>query len=382
MGSNHNKAKINKYGQFFTNKLLAKKVLEVVNKINKINGVILEPSFGDGVFIDELIKYNNILIDAYEVDNVIYNSYINSDKNINLILGDFILNNINKKYNHIIGNPPYVELNYSFYDDNEIQLKLKEKHKNISDGRINLVHLFIYKSHELLEDNGTISFLLPSTILTSPYYKSLRKFIHDNYNIELLYNKVKFDTVSIDISLLVIRKTNIISDNYIVNYNENYFFTDDYKSFNKSIISLEDSGFNVSIGNLVWNQHKDELTNNSNDYPIIYPKNIINNGIDLSIKLSNNNEKKQYINNGNIKYENFIIIPRTFNIKNKSKIVLVENNMNYITENHTLIITNDNIDKLRHLYKSLIDGKLDKALELFSTTSSLSAKELLTIPFL
>lgn len=292
MGNNHKKQMFNKYGQFMTEDKLVKSILKTIDKISPIQGTIMEPSFGKGAFIYELMRdYAFDKLDAYEVDPPIFNEVkIENDNRVNLYLNDFIFTEINDQYNHIIGNPPYIELNYSFYSPSDIE-RLKQQYNFITDGRINLVHMFVHKSHALLKNNGYLSFLVPSIILTSPYYKKLRKFIYDNFNIEYVKNDVKFSGISIKVALVIMKKTAIHSNNYFVNYNNAYYITEDYKNYPKSKHTLKDEGFNVTVGNICWNQHKPELTDDNTCTPIIYTKNIMNNKISFDVKLSTNKEK-------------------------------------------------------------------------------------------
>lgn len=58
--------------------------------------------------------------------------------------------------------------------------------------------------------------------------------------------------------------------------------------------TLFDLGFNVNVGNIVWNQCKKELTDDNNKTHLIYSSDITNNK--LSIKNYSNKEKKNYIN--------------------------------------------------------------------------------------
>ena len=229
-----------------------------------------------------------------------------------------------------------------------------------------------------MTDEGYLSFLLPSVILTSPYYKKLRKFIYDNFNIEYVKNDVSFDGVSIKVSLLIMKKTENQSNKYFVNYDKNYYITEEYKNYPIDKKTLKDVGFSVNIGNICWNHHKDELTDDSSHTPIIYTKNIINHKIDLNVVLSKSGEKKQYIKNNDIRYKNFIAIPRS--ISNKIKILIVKDNDKYHVENHLLIITHSDIKELEKLYDMFVKGKMDKYINLFNTSSTLSSKELLSIP--
>ena len=73
----------------------------------------------------------------YEIDESIKFLPIINFKNI--IFGDFLVQNIEKKYDTIIGNPPYVKT---------------------SDG--NLYLSFTKKCYELLEENGELIFIIPS----------------------------------------------------------------------------------------------------------------------------------------------------------------------------------------------------------------------------
>ena len=379
MASNHQKEKFNKYGQFMTEDKLVTSVLQTINQLSPIRGNILEPSFGKGAFVNGIVNnYSFDRIDGYEIDPTMFNQISVDNDKVNLQLNDFILSKTKEMYNHIIGNPPYVEINYSYYKEKTMGV-LQNKYKPISNGRLNLVHMFIGKSHQLLKENGYLSFLLPSVILTSPYYTKLRKFIFDNFNIEHVENDVNFGGVGIKVSLLILKKTNINSNKYFVNYGENYYITETYTSYPQSNQTLSDIGFSVSVGNICWNHHKEELTNNKRHTPIIYTKNVVDNKITFKdVVLDKKGEKKQYIKNSVIKYRDFIAIPRT--LGKKIKIVLVKDNEKYHVENHLLVITHPDIEKLESLYDVFVSGKMDKYINLFNTSNTLSSKELLSIP--
>lgn len=105
----------------------------------------------------------------------------------------------------------------------------------------------------------------------------------------------------------------------------------------------------------------------------------MNNKISFDVKLSTNKEKKQYIKNDKVKkFKNFIALPRT--ISNKIKIILVKDNNKYHVENHLLIITHSNINKLEKVYNMFINGDMNKYMDLFRTSVMLTTKEILSIP--
>ena len=69
---------------------------------------ILEPSCGSGEFISSLVKISDsVNIDGVEFNSKIYDSINHYFKNVSIINTDFINHECNKKYNLIIGNPPY-----------------------------------------------------------------------------------------------------------------------------------------------------------------------------------------------------------------------------------------------------------------------------------
>ena len=92
--------KKNKFGQYFTPKIVADFMIDL-SEI-PTNAKILEPSCGEGVFLDLLQKkgFNNL--SAYEIDDTIakefpfvkYESFVTAD--------------IKEKFELIIGNPPYI----------------------------------------------------------------------------------------------------------------------------------------------------------------------------------------------------------------------------------------------------------------------------------
>jgi len=126
-------------GQYFTEDINLQN--HVVNLIFNIPNKILEPSIGRGDLVCRANKkFKNIPIDMYEIDeDIALLEGINKD---DIVYGDFMNQNINIKYDTIIGNPPYVKTNKG-----------------------NLYVLFIDKCYHLLENNGELIFIVPSDFL-------------------------------------------------------------------------------------------------------------------------------------------------------------------------------------------------------------------------
>lgn len=126
-----------KLGQYFTKHIsLKEKIHEFI--LNCPN-TILEPSVGRGDLIDYLYNKIECRFDMYEIDNT-----IELMKNVpkNVIYIDFLKENITKKYDTIIGNPPYIKT---------------------SNG--NLYINFVEKCYNLLNKNGELIFIVPSDFM-------------------------------------------------------------------------------------------------------------------------------------------------------------------------------------------------------------------------
>ena len=85
------KSKQNLYGQFNTNKHLSEFLLNKIDEYKPITGNILEPSFGEGMFIDNLLAYNISSITGIEIDSKLFNNYKSPDDKVNLFNKDFFL---------------------------------------------------------------------------------------------------------------------------------------------------------------------------------------------------------------------------------------------------------------------------------------------------
>jgi len=93
----------------------------------------------------------------------------------------------------VIGNPPWV-----FTRDVEFGSEVKNYYKshylnNVSKssrsrgnqtGKVNLYGIFVAKGVKLLNTDGTLSFIIPNTVLRTTVYEALRKYLLDNTNIK------------------------------------------------------------------------------------------------------------------------------------------------------------------------------------------------------
>jgi tRNA1(Val) A37 N6-methylase TrmN6 len=347
------------YGQYFTNDELVNIVLDkTIKHVNNLNNC-LEPSYGDGSFVHNLKKRKPELhIDAFEIDKEIFSPI----KDVNCLLNDFLFYNHKKKYSLIVGNPPYIELVYSFYSK-EYQTKFKKMFFKKGRGRVNLIHAFFDTSFNLLEDNGIISFLLPSSILTSPWYNDIRKTIYDNFSIKELIENIKFDGVSIQVCLLVIKKETTLEKKYIVKKGNTYQINANEVQ-NSDCVTIKESGFDVGVGQYCWSHYTDKLNNETIGTKLLYSSYIKKDSI-VENNISNI-KKKKYLNIENPTIlTNVIVFPRTSS-KDVRMVLLIDNT--FVLENHVIYIKHENVIKLIELYNYLnLNRKL--ILDLLNSTN-------------
>jgi len=340
------------FGQFMTNEQIADSVATLVANDVGIAPVVLEPSYGAGQFISSIKKHiSDASIVGYEIDKDVFKNI----SDVKCYNEDFLFSDRRDQYDLIIGNPPYIELAYSFYSD-ESRDEIKKAFGKRGRGRLNLVHAFMDRSFELLKEGGVIAFLLPSTILSSPWYNDIRKTIYQSYTIKNLILDIKFPGVAIQVCLLVIKKEKG-NHNFIIKKGDVYQIGN-ISSHGKTIKEL---GFKVGIGKYCWSHYKPQLNKEGHGPRLLYSSYIKEQGM---VVVDNKNEEKMpYLNVANpVIVKDAIVFPRT-NGK-KLKMHLIED-CKYAFENHIVYITGDK-DKLKDLFTYLNENK-DKLLALFNS---------------
>ncbi len=153
---------------------------------------VLEPSCGDGVFIDSLRQLgliNQIVsVDAVEIEPdealKVQNSYSNYN-NIHVLNEDFFefysrMINSKKQYDLILGNPPYIRYQYLTETQRELQSKILTSHGMKANKLINAWVAFLVACVQLLSDNGKIALVIPAEILQVAYAEDLRLFLSEH----------------------------------------------------------------------------------------------------------------------------------------------------------------------------------------------------------
>ncbi len=222
-------------GSYYTPDYLArfisKRVLAYFGGRQRIS--ILEPSVGDGSFIEELNNSDiSIHITGVDIDAVELNFAQKKWKGINssFVNTDFLLFDTSKKFSAIIGNPPYLKKGLLTKEQIEISKEIHTSEGLSDKSTKNIWTTFVVKSNKLIASNGVLAFVLPSELLQVKFAEEIREYLKNQFQrIEIFtFNELMFECKGQDTIVLFAYKvhtekgeffTSIVSKDVLVNEN-------------------------------------------------------------------------------------------------------------------------------------------------------------------
>lgn len=199
-------------GGFYTPKVIADFILKwALNNNEEVH--ILEPSCGDGVFLQQIQEYGYTYqtLTAIELNEEEFEkaAHLNLD-NCTVLNKDFLhyCNNTNQRFDVVVGNPPYIR--YQFFNkDQQNEAEHIFRTANLKFSKLTNIWVpFVIGASQLLTDNGKIGFVLPAEILQVTYAKELRTFLANFYNdISIIsFEKLVFPEIQQEVVLLLCEK--------------------------------------------------------------------------------------------------------------------------------------------------------------------------------
>lgn len=200
-------------GKFYTPKPLAEWIVFYLSGHFKAPISALEPSCGNGVFINALdssaIEVSHL--DAVEIEYAATKLIKEPSKiqNIEISNKDFLFWNTDKKYDLVIGNPPYIVKKRLEGEQvtrcKEIHIAHELANKEIS----NIWTSFVLRSSDYLNENGVLAFVLPTEILQVKYAEEIRQYLISKFQrIEIItFRHLAFDDIEQDTVVLFTYKT-------------------------------------------------------------------------------------------------------------------------------------------------------------------------------
>lgn len=166
---------------------------------------ILEPSVGVGNFLPTLIqKYADVPVVNIDVVDIDKNSIailqalvdkINMPQNIhiNYIVADSLLYNFSKKYDIVIGNPPYMKIT----KDKKLLALYKEQAQNKDTNNI-----FAFFIEKMMSVGNVVSLIVPKSLINAPEFNLTRSIMREKHIANIIdfgekgFKGVKIETIS------------------------------------------------------------------------------------------------------------------------------------------------------------------------------------------
>lgn len=177
-------------GAYYTPLPLAKMMVDLFENDANISSV-MEPSCGDGVFVEGLIKTDLIKqlkkVTAIEIEPDeagILKGKMKPYPQIEILNCDFFeyyqKNFKKQKFDLILGNPPYIRYQYLEEVQREAMSQILTSHGMKANKLVNTWVGFMVACIQMLSDTGKIAFVIPAEILQVAYAEDLRLFLSDN----------------------------------------------------------------------------------------------------------------------------------------------------------------------------------------------------------
>lgn len=203
-------------GQYMTPNKIVEIILKNIEYKDVLNKTIMEPSFGEGVFLlnilekiieksreknlsnETIIKIIKNNIYGIEKDKILYEKTIDSlnskleeyhiskiDWTKNLLCGDTLLlyYQFENKFDYVVGNPPFVRIHNI---SNEYRTVFDDF--QFIDGMIDLYILFYEIGIKMLNTTGTLGFITPNSFLKNTSQQNFRNYLIKNKHLSHLYD--------------------------------------------------------------------------------------------------------------------------------------------------------------------------------------------------
>jgi len=183
---------------------------------------VLEPSCGDGVFIQAFQSDNikgNIFLDAVEKNSRVIKlaqkntSILNKKVKLKFIQGDFLKAKLVSGYDLVIGNPPYIGRKLLTEQQRSACAKIQVDGGLAVKSIRNIWPAFVVKSSQLLNENGVLALVLPGELLQVNYAKEIRNYLKKTFlSVEILtFENLVFSALGQDVVVVFAYKSSEFS---------------------------------------------------------------------------------------------------------------------------------------------------------------------------
>jgi adenine-specific DNA-methyltransferase len=268
-------------GQYYTDSSVAEFMTQW--SIRNAEDVILEPSFGEGVFLASVQKHLNSIggngnqIYGVERDENNYRKVHDLTEILDIPKGNLFLEDFFKwdskllKVNVVIGNPPFIRYHRFKGDDRLIALKRAKETGVAISGSTSSWAPFIAYATSFLKYNGRLAMVVPGELLNANYARSLLIKLQESFStIKVVsFKESLFPDLCTNIQLLLCEGFGISSKSFRV------FKVNNIRELKKSNLSSE-SGYELKIRSIVQEGQRPILYSLPEDTQELY-KSLISN---------------------------------------------------------------------------------------------------------
>jgi adenine-specific DNA-methyltransferase len=195
--------------------------------IQSENDLVLEPSCGDGNFIEAAIRRFNYLgvegedlygrikgielisDEALKASNRAALYGLNSDTIVNNDFFSFISNQDDIRYNSIVGNPPFIRYQNFPPEHRDIAIKMMEDLGFKPNRLTNIWVPFLVICASLLTENGRLGMVIPAELFQVKYAEQTRIFLSKFFEriTIVTFKKLVFDGIQQEVVLMLCEKS-------------------------------------------------------------------------------------------------------------------------------------------------------------------------------
>lgn len=211
-------------GAYYTPSNIADFILHWGMNDNK-NADILEPSCGDGVFLEGIahsnLPFKHVTAVEYEIGeaNKARAIPLPNSEVLNMDFHRFCLDT-EEKFDLIVGNPPFIR--YQYYDEQQQKLadiifkKAGMKRTKLTNAWVT----FVVGCTLLMKEKGKMGFVIPSELLMVKYAQQLRQYLSKLFNkINIIsFKNLVFEEIQQEVVLLLCEKNG--TDEHLIEHIE------------------------------------------------------------------------------------------------------------------------------------------------------------------
>jgi tRNA1(Val) A37 N6-methylase TrmN6 len=175
-------------GSFYTESKVAESIVNWA--IRHSGDSLLEPSFGDGIFVTKSLKryfglgnsapkITAVEIQAEAVEHI---KLWNSAESFHIIINDFLSLDLSDQFDAVIGNPPYVGIKNLSNEQRMAARSVIAQHNVRCPDNGSLWFPFVLHAIASIKENGRLAFVLPFEITYARYAVSLWNILADNFS--------------------------------------------------------------------------------------------------------------------------------------------------------------------------------------------------------